>query len=90
MDIKIKGITFEIGRSFMQAKQGRLHILGEMAKTITEPSNEVNENIPVFSTIKIAGQKFVKLGQGGKVIKKLCEDTGCKISIEDDGAVQIY
>jgi len=91
MDIKIKGITFEImEKALLQAKQGRLHILEEMAKTITEPSTEINENIPVFSTIKIAEAKIRQvIGQGGKVIKKLCEDTGCKISIEDDGTVQI-
>ena len=91
MDIKIKGITFEImEHALLQAKQGRLHILQEMAKTITEPSTEFNENVPIFSTMKVAEAKIRQvIGKGGKVIKKLCEDTGCKISIDDDGVIQI-
>ena len=91
MDIKIKGITFEImEKALLQAKQGRLHILKEMAKTISEPSTEFNENVPIFSTMKVAEAKIRQvIGQGGKVIKKLCEDTGCKISIDDSGVIQI-
>ena len=91
MDIKIQGITFEIIKeSLKQAKSGRIHILKEMSKAIKSAKKEVNEYVPVMTTMKIAEKKIREvIGQGGKVIKKLCEDTNCKISIEDDGTIRI-
>lgn len=91
MDIKIKGITFEIFKEALnQAKEGRQHILKEMSKAITSARNEMNDHVPVMTTMKIAEKKIREvIGQGGKVIKKLCEDTDSKISIEDDGTIQI-
>ena len=91
MDIKIKGITFEIfSEALKQAKQGRVHILKEMSKALKESRKEVNDYVPVMTSMKIAEKKIREvIGSGGKVIKKLCEDTNSKISIEDDGTVQI-
>ncbi len=87
MDIKITGITFEIfAEALDQANAGRAHILAEMSKTISESSKELGENAPIMTNIQIKEDKIREvIGQGGKVIKKLCEDTDCKISIEDSG-----
>ncbi len=91
MDIKIKGLTFAIfEEALKQANAGRLHILGEMAKTLETANQNLNDSAPVMTSLKIK-EKYIRevIGQGGKVIKKICEDSGAKISIEDSGEVKI-
>src|SRR5512134_3531701 len=91
MDIKIAGITEEIMRvALAQAKDGRLHILGEMAKAITSSRAELGEFAPRIETMKIPTDKIRDvIGSGGKVIREIVEKTGAKINIEDDGTVKI-
>src|ERR1041385_627275 len=91
MDIKIQGISFEIfEQGLMQAKEGRLHILGEMAKTISEPRAELSPYAPRLTTIKIPVDMIGSvIGPGGKVIPQIVKDTGAEINIEDDGTVII-
>ena len=91
MDIKIAGITEEIMRVALgQAKDGRLHILGEMAKALTSARAELGEYAPRIETIKIPTDKIREvIGTGGKVIREIVEKTGAKINIEDDGTVKI-
>ena len=91
MDIKISGITEEIMRvALAQAKQGRLHILGEMAKAISGARAELGEFAPRIETMKIPTDKIREvIGTGGKVIREIVEKTGAKINIEDDGTVKI-
>jgi polyribonucleotide nucleotidyltransferase len=91
MDIKIAGITEEIMKVALgQAKDGRLHILHEMAKAITNARAELGEFAPRIETMKIAVDKIREvIGSGGKVIREIVEKTGAKINIEDDGTVKI-
>lgn len=91
MDIKIPGINFEIIKTALaQAKAGRLHILGRMKSTIETPKAELSQYAPVTEKITIAEAKIREvIGQGGKVIKKLCETHDAKISIDDDGTVHV-
>jgi len=91
MDIKIAGITEEIMRVALdQAKGGRLHILGEMAKAITTSRSELGEHAPRIETMHIPTDKIREvIGSGGKVIREIVEKTGAKINIEDDGTVKI-
>ena len=91
MDIKITGITEEIMRVALdQAKGGRLHILGEMAKAITAARAELGEHAPRIETIKIPTDKIREvIGSGGKVIREIVEKTGAKIDIQDDGTVKV-
>ncbi|MGJ0509769.1 MAG: polyribonucleotide nucleotidyltransferase [Methylocystis sp.] len=91
MDIKIAGITEEIMRvALAQAKDGRIHILGEMAKAITTSRAELGEFAPRIETMKIATDKIRDvIGSGGKVIREIVEKTGAKINIEDDGTVKV-
>ncbi|MBT5827639.1 MAG: polyribonucleotide nucleotidyltransferase [Alphaproteobacteria bacterium] len=91
MDIKITGITFEIfSKALEQADAGRAHILEEMSKTIAVANSDLGENVPIMTSVKIKEEKIREvIGQGGKVIKKICEDSECKISIEDSGEVKI-
>ncbi len=91
MDIKISGITEEIMRVALdQAKAGRMHILGEMAKAISASRAELGEHAPRIETIKIPTDKIREvIGSGGKVIREIVEKTGAKINIEDDGTVKI-
>ncbi|HSZ10663.1 MAG TPA: polyribonucleotide nucleotidyltransferase [Rhizomicrobium sp.] len=91
MDIKIAGITEEIMRVALdQAKGGRLHILGEMAKAITHSRDQLGEHAPRIEQIKIPTDKIREvIGSGGKVIREIVEKTGAKINIEDDGTVKI-
>jgi polyribonucleotide nucleotidyltransferase len=91
MDIKIAGITEEIMRvALAQAKDGRLHILGEMAKAISGSRAELGEFAPRIETMKIPTDKIREvIGSGGKVIREIVEKTGAKINIEDDGTVKI-
>jgi polyribonucleotide nucleotidyltransferase len=91
MDNKVGGITKEIMRNaLMQARDARLFILGVMQKAIASPRKEVSAYAPRIVTIKIKQDKIRDvIGPGGKVIRGLVEDTGCKIDIEDDGTVLI-
>src|SRR6201988_1369449 len=91
MDIKITGITEEIMRvALTQAKDGRLHILAEMAKALTSARSELGEYAPRIETFKIATDKIREvIGSGGKVIREIVEKTGAKIDISDDGTVKV-
>jgi polyribonucleotide nucleotidyltransferase len=91
MDIKITGINEEIMRVALgQAKDGRLHILGEMAKALTGARAELGEFAPRIETLKIATDKIREvIGTGGKVIREIVEKTGAKINIEDDGTIKV-
>jgi polyribonucleotide nucleotidyltransferase len=91
MDIKVTGINEEIMRVALdQAKAGRLHILGEMAKALTGARAELGEFAPRIETLKIPTDKIREvIGTGGKVIREIVEKTGAKINIEDDGTVKV-
>jgi len=91
MDIKIAGITEEIMRvALTQAKDGRIHILGEMAKAITTARAELGEHAPRIEVITIPTDKIREvIGTGGKVIREIVEKTGAKIDISDDGTVKV-
>jgi polyribonucleotide nucleotidyltransferase len=91
MDIKITSITEEIMRiALTQAKSGRLHILGEMAKALSAAREAVSSNAPRITTITIPKDKIREvIGSGGKVIREICEVTGAKIDIEDDGTIKV-
>src|SRR6201984_3817953 len=91
MDIKIEGITEEIMKVALgQAREGRIHILGEMSKALTAARGEVGEYAPRIETFKIATDKIREvIGTGGKVIREIVEKTGAKVNIEDDGTVKV-
>ncbi|RLA09823.1 MAG: polyribonucleotide nucleotidyltransferase, partial [Gammaproteobacteria bacterium] len=91
MDIKIDGITTEIMRKALeQAKEGRMTILGEMAKVITEGREEMSEYAPRLITFKINPEKIRDvIGKGGSTIRAITEETGATIEIDDDGMVKI-
>jgi polyribonucleotide nucleotidyltransferase len=91
MDIKITSITEEIMRIALdQAKDGRAHILGEMAKALTGARDEVSENAPRITTMSIPKDKIREvIGSGGKVIREIVEVTGAKVDIDDDGTIKI-
>ncbi|MET0438751.1 MAG: polyribonucleotide nucleotidyltransferase [Devosia sp.] len=91
MDIKIAGITEEIMKIALgQAKDGRIHILGEMSKALSASRGEVGEFAPRIETLKIPTDKIREvIGTGGKVIREIVEKTGAKINIEDDGTVKV-
>ncbi len=91
MDIKIDGITEQImSQALAQAKDARIHILGEMAKVIEAPREEMSEYAPRIITFKIHPDKIRDvIGKGGAVIRGLCEETGATIDIEDDGTINV-
>ena len=91
MDIKITSITAEIMQIALdQAKDGRLHILGEMSKGLGHARTEVSSNAPRITTMKVPREKIRDvIGTGGKVIRELVELTGAKVDIEDDGTIKI-
>ncbi len=91
MDIKIAGITEEIMKvALAQAKEGRAHILGEMAKAITEVRSEMSAHAPRIETMSVPKDKIRDIiGTGGKVIREIVATTGAKVDIEDDGTVKI-
>jgi len=91
MDIKIGGITEEIMRAALdQARDGRLHILGEMASALSTSRSDVSRNAPRITTISIPRDKIREvIGSGGKVIREITEETGTKIDIEDDGTIKV-
>jgi polyribonucleotide nucleotidyltransferase len=91
MDIKITSITFEIMKTALeQAREGRLHILGEMAKGLAGARGHVAATAPRITTITVPKEKIREvIGTGGKVIREIVEQTGCKIDIDDDGTIKI-
>jgi polyribonucleotide nucleotidyltransferase len=91
MDIKIDGITTEIMQKALdQAKQGRLFILGEMAKVITEGRSEMSEYAPRLITFRINPEKIRDvIGKGGATIRAITEETGATIEVDDDGVIKI-
>ncbi|HEY6003065.1 MAG TPA: polyribonucleotide nucleotidyltransferase [Anaeromyxobacter sp.] len=91
MDIKIGGVTREIlEKALAQAAEGRKHILGEMAKSISKPRAEISTYAPRITTIKIRPERIKDIiGPGGKTIKDITARTGTSINIEDDGSVSI-
>ncbi|MGB3393366.1 MAG: polyribonucleotide nucleotidyltransferase [Stenotrophomonas sp.] len=91
MDIKIEGITEEIMKqALQQAKAGRLHILGEMAKALTAPREELSDYAPRLLTVKIHPDKIREvIGKGGSVIQAITKETGTQIDIQDDGTITI-
>src|SRR3954469_2912482 len=91
MDIKIAGITPEIMRTALhQAREGRIHILGEMAQGLGQPRPEMRETVPRVTTINIPEGKIgAVIGSGGKTIREITERTGTKVDIGDDGVVKI-
>jgi polyribonucleotide nucleotidyltransferase len=91
MDIKISGISADIMKAALeQAKEGRIHILGKMAESIEEGRTTLNENAPNIITIQINKDKIKEvIGSGGSVIKKICEVSGAKIDIDNDGTIKI-
>lgn len=90
MDIKVAGITPEIMETAMaQAKEGRMHILGEMAKAISE-AGSFSEHAPRIETLTINPDKIREvIGSGGKVIREIVETSGAKVDINDDGVIKI-
>jgi len=91
MDIKITGITESIMKQALnQAKNGRLHILGEMAKALTGARAELGEHAPRIEVIKVPTDKIREvIGTGGKVVREIVEKTGAKIDIQDDGTIKV-
>ncbi|HEY6434498.1 MAG TPA: polyribonucleotide nucleotidyltransferase, partial [Acetobacteraceae bacterium] len=91
MDIKITSITPEIMRIALdQAREGRMHILGEMSKAITGARSDVAATAPRITVINIPKEKVREvIGTGGKVIREIVEQTGTKIDIEDDGTIKV-
>lgn len=92
MDIKIQGITEEImEKALEQAHDARVHILGEMAKVISQSREALSDNAPAMLMLKVESDKIRDIiGKGGATIRSLCEETGAQIDIEDDGSVRIY
>ena len=91
MDIKIDGITRDILQTALeQAKEGRLHILGEMSKTINSARTQISEYAPIIITISIKPEKVrILIGPGGKTIRSISLATSCRIDVDDEGNVTI-
>jgi polyribonucleotide nucleotidyltransferase len=91
MDIKVEGVTPEIMKvALEQAREGRLHILGEMNKVISQPREKMSDWAPSIITLKIDPEKIRDvIGKGGAVIRQITEETGTTIDIENDGTVKI-
>jgi polyribonucleotide nucleotidyltransferase len=91
MDIKVKGITYEImAKAMEQAREGRMFIMEKMLDTIDAPREELSPFAPRIQTVKINPDKIgAVIGPGGKVIRKIQEESGAKLDIEDDGSVHI-
>ena len=90
MDIKVAGITPEIMKQALsQAKDGRMHILQEMSKAISE-AGEFSVHAPRIETMKVATDKIREvIGSGGKVIREIVETSGAKVDISDDGTIKL-
>ena len=91
MDIKISGLSREIlAQALEQARQGRLHILGIMQKTIAEPRSDVSERAPRIETIQVNPDKLgAIIGPGGKNIKNIVATSGAKVDVDDTGKVKV-
>ncbi len=91
MDIKIAGITEEIMKTALgQARDGRMHILGEMGKALDHARDDLGEHAPRIETMQIAKDKIRDvIGSGGKIIRQIVEETGAKINIDDEGLIKI-
>jgi polyribonucleotide nucleotidyltransferase len=91
MDMKIKGLKWSLlEQALEQARQGRLHILGKMAEALAQPRSEMSEWAPRIETVQINPDKIRDIiGPGGKMIRRIVDETGCQIDIEDDGRVFI-
>ncbi len=91
MDIKITGITEDIMKiALEQAKGGRIHILGEMAKALDTARPEMGEHAPRIEVIQVPTDKIREvIGTGGKVVREIVEKTGAKIDIQDDGTIKV-
>ena len=91
MDMKIKGLPFDVlERALDQARRGRLHILGIMNETMERSRAEISRYAPRILVIKINPDKIRDvIGPGGKTIKKICEETGAQIDVEDDGTIKV-
>jgi polyribonucleotide nucleotidyltransferase len=91
MDMKIKGLKWDLlERALEQARQGRLHILGKMAEALATPRSELSEWAPRIEVVQINPDKIRDIiGPGGKMIRRIVDETGCQIDIEDDGRVFI-
>jgi polyribonucleotide nucleotidyltransferase len=91
MDIKVAGITEEIMKvALAQAKDGRAHILGEMAKALDHTREELSAHAPRIETMQIPKDKIREvIGTGGKVIREIVAETGAKVDIDDDGTIKI-
>jgi polyribonucleotide nucleotidyltransferase len=92
LDLKLKGLPHAImAEAIEKTRVARLHILAEMAKTLAAPRKEISKYAPRIETVKINPEKIGALiGPGGKNIKRLVEESGCEIDIEDDGTVNIF
>ena len=91
MDLKVKGLTREVmARALAQAREGRMHILGKMAEALTAPRGDISAWAPRILTMKIKVDLIRNvIGSGGKTIRSIIEQTGCKIEVQDDGTVNI-
>ncbi|MTI82253.1 MAG: polyribonucleotide nucleotidyltransferase [Firmicutes bacterium] len=91
MDIKIAGISKEVfEKALAQANEGRMHILGKMLEVISEPNEEISVHAPAIISLQIDPEKIRDIiGPGGKIIKRIVEETGADMDIEDDGQVYI-
>lgn len=92
LDLKLKGVPFDLmDEAVDRARVARMHILEQMATALEAPRSEVSKYAPKILTIKINPEKIGELiGPGGKNIKRIVEESGCEINIEDDGSVNIY
>jgi len=91
MDLKVQGLTHEVmARALAQAKAGRMHILGKMTEALPAPRTEISSYAPRILTMKIKVDKIRDvIGSGGKTIRSIVEQTGCKIEVQDDGTINI-
>ncbi|HMJ16701.1 MAG TPA: polyribonucleotide nucleotidyltransferase, partial [Polyangiaceae bacterium] len=91
MDIKIAGLERAIlVRALDQAREGRLHILGRMVETLSQPRAEINRWAPRITTVKVKPDQIrIIIGPGGKTIKGIVEQTGCSVDVDDDGTVSV-
>ncbi len=92
LDLKLRGLPHKIMTETLEkARVARMHILAEMAKTLSAPRKELSKYAPRIVTLKINPEKIgAVIGPGGKNIKRIVEESGCEINIEDDGTVNIY
>jgi polyribonucleotide nucleotidyltransferase len=91
MDIKVAGITPAIMKQALaQARDGRMHILGEMGRALGEGRKQLGAHAPRIETIQIKTDKIREvIGSGGKVIRSIVEESGAKVDINDDGVIKI-